>query len=235
MTLRELIKVYYQLGLQHQEIIACLLINHDISLSLRHLRRILATMGLFRRKIYSDVNSIANFIEAQIRKHGHGFVVTQSTVRELLKILDPDGVAIRQRRRLRRRRYYNKGPNYLWHTDCYDKLKPFGICITGGIDGYSRYIIWLKAGPNTNNPAIIGYHFLEAVTTLLGCPQTLRADMGTENALQLAVEAKRFDLEQNGVHFPVLTVPDLSDSIHFRKNRRWPKTQLRGFPEINTT
>jgi hypothetical protein len=22
-----------------------------------------------------------------------------------------------------------KGPNYIWHIDNYDKLKPFGICI----------------------------------------------------------------------------------------------------------
>ena len=28
-----------------------------------------------------------------------------------------------------------QGPNYLWHMDSYDKLKPYGISIHGCIDG----------------------------------------------------------------------------------------------------
>lgn len=32
--------------------------------------------------------------------------------------------------------YNAKGPNYSWHTDGYDKLKPYGIAIHGCIDGY---------------------------------------------------------------------------------------------------
>jgi len=28
------------------------------------------------------------------------------------------------------------GPNYLWHVDGYDKLKPFGMAISGCIDGF---------------------------------------------------------------------------------------------------
>lgn len=94
--------------------------------------------------------------------------------------MDPDGVTLRQRRRLRRRQYYNKGPNFHWHTDCYNKLKPFGICITGCIDGFSRYIIWLKAG---RKPIKYMHHFMQAVTTRGGCPQTLRADLGNENVI----------------------------------------------------
>lgn len=69
----------------------------------------------------------------------------------------------------------------MWHLDCYDKLKPFGICISGCIDGFSRKIIWLKAGVNTNDPKIICAYFLEAVKVLGGCPHTVRADLGTEN------------------------------------------------------
>ncbi|XP_031343268.1 uncharacterized protein LOC116170868 [Photinus pyralis] len=190
------IKTYFQIGLSHKEILACLLEDGYI-LSLRHLRRHLRRLRLFRKKIYTDINILVEFLETQISTHGqlhgyrwmhlkclqHGFVVTQNTVRELLRTLDPDGVTLRQRRRLRRRQYYNKGPNFLWHTDCYDKLKPFGICITGCIDGFSRYIIWLEVGPNTNDPSVIAYHFMQAVTTRSGCPQTLRADLGTENVI----------------------------------------------------
>ena len=45
--------------------------------------------------------------------------------------------------RLVRHRYYAQSPNYVWHVDGYDKLKPYGFCIHGAIDGYSRRILWL--------------------------------------------------------------------------------------------
>lgn len=105
------------------------------------------------------------------------------TVRVRLQIIDPAGVDIRSRRRLRRRQYWNKGPNYLWQVDRYDKLKPFGICMSGCIDGFSRKIMWLKAGNNSNDPKIIAGYYLYTVKSLCGCPQTLRADMGTENCV----------------------------------------------------
>lgn len=190
----QLIRTYFLLGLNHSEIISCLEKNDRIGISIKQLRKVLHHLGLFRRRSFSGIETLVRFLERQLavsgQLHGYrwmhlkclqnGFVVTQETVRELLLILDPDGVSTRRRRRLQRRRYFNKGPNYLWHTDCYDKLKPFGICITGCIDGYSRYILWLKAGSNTNDPAIIAYHFLNAVSMLNGCPQTLRTDLGTE-------------------------------------------------------
>lgn len=92
-----------------------------------------------------------------------GFVVRQETVRVLLKILDPNGVNLRKRRRLRRRQYFNKGPNYLWHIDSYDKLKPYGIAISGCIDGFSRHIMWLNAGKTASDPRVIAGYFISTV------------------------------------------------------------------------
>ncbi len=46
-----------------------------------------------------------------------------------------NGTKQRKSRRLARRLYLNMGPNYLWHTDGYDKLKPYGIAIHVCIDG----------------------------------------------------------------------------------------------------
>lgn len=57
--------------------------------------------------------------------------------RVILAELDPEGSAYRQQRRLQRRQYFSKGPNYIWHIDSYDKLKTFGVCINGCIDGFS--------------------------------------------------------------------------------------------------
>ena len=58
--------------------------------------------------------------------------------------IDENTVNLRKRRRLRRRSYANPGPNFRWHIDGYDKLKPHGFPIHGAIDGFSRKIIWLK-------------------------------------------------------------------------------------------
>ena len=40
-------------------------------------------------------------------------------------------------RRLQKREYVNRGHTCLVHVDDNDKLKPFGICIHGAIDGFS--------------------------------------------------------------------------------------------------
>ena len=83
----------------------------------------------------------------------------------LLSIMDPEGVARRKRRRLKRRIYQNKvccdtvyrqshllsiclslltsffvykGPDFVWHIDGYDKLKPYGFTIHGCVDGLAH-------------------------------------------------------------------------------------------------
>lgn len=125
-------------------------------------------MNLYRRKNYAKIEDVVNFLEMEISNssqlHGYKWMhlrclqnninITQDFVRELLLILDPEGVSIRKKRRLRRRQYFNKGPNYLWHMDSYDKLKPYGICINGCIDGFSRHIIYLRAGSTSSDPKV---------------------------------------------------------------------------------
>ena len=62
----------------------------------------------------------------------------------LLATMDEEGTKQRKSRRIARRLYLNMGPNYLWHTDGYDKLKPYGIAIHGCIDGYNDHNIHVK-------------------------------------------------------------------------------------------
>ncbi|XP_070562308.1 uncharacterized protein [Ptychodera flava] len=69
----------------------------------------------------------------------------------------------------------------MWHIDGYDKLTPYGICINGCIDGFSRLLVWLEAYTTNKDPTIISSYFVEAVKTRKGCPRRIRADMGTEN------------------------------------------------------
>lgn len=191
------IKHYFNLGLKHRDIISVLFERHQISISVRHLIRILHRNGLYRKRNDGDILEAASFIDEQQNTsgslHGYrwmhekckqkGFKIHKEDVRCLLSILNPENVALRQRHRLRRRRYFSKGPNYIWHMDSYDKLRPFGICINGCIDGFSRKIIWLNAYYTSSNPSLIASYYMESVKELEGCPAVMRADMGTENSV----------------------------------------------------
>ena len=53
----------------------------------------------------------------------------------LLGTIDYEGTMERKSRTLKHKIYLNKGPNYMWHADRYDKLKPYRITIHGCIDG----------------------------------------------------------------------------------------------------
>ena len=187
-------KHLFSLSLSQAEILAVLEERFDIRISARHLRRILARLNLHRRR-FSDIEHVIDFIETQLSTSGqlhgyrfmhlkclsHGLVVSRETVRIILSNLDPEGVELRKARRLVRRRYVSKGPNYTWHMDGYDKLSPYGICINGCIDGFSRYILWLEANKTNSDPSVIGGYFVEAVRKYNGCPRLIRADRGTEN------------------------------------------------------
>lgn len=172
------------------------LLKQGFNFSKSSLKRRLRRLNLYRRKNFTLFDEVRSFLESQLilsgRLHGYkwmhlkclhsGINVKQETVRRLMNIIDPHGVSLRRKRKLVRRQYFNKGPNYLWHIDGYDKLKPYGICISGCIDGYSRKIIWLRASHTNNNPKVIAGYFVEAVEKLKGVPQSVRTDMGTENS-----------------------------------------------------
>ena len=109
----------------------------------------------------------------------YGLRVGKETVRLYLRARDPVAVDNRRGHRLHRRTYYCRGPNDQWHADGYDKLKRYGIAISGCIDGYSRRLIWLRCSSSNNDPRIIGTYFLDAVTNLNMCPRQLPTDRGT--------------------------------------------------------
>ena len=191
-----LVELYFHLGMKYKDIITILTDKHDITLSERQLKRVLLGLNLARRR-YDDLTDVIQFIEAQLegsgRLHGYrmmcskcyenGLSVRKEDVRIILRELDPIGVETRLSRRLERRTYNVPGPNYIWHIDGYDKLKPFGLCISGCIDGFSRKVLWLNIYKTNNNPNIIGGYYLEAVKEYGGCARIVRGDFGTENGL----------------------------------------------------
>ena len=192
----EIIERYFNLGLQHHEIINFLSVAHGIIISLRQLKRVLKKRQLKRSTRQVDLGRVISAIESELERGANGIgyramwqrlrnehkiVVSREIVRQALRIIDPEGVAQRLRHRLRRRQYRAKGPNFLWHIDGYDKLKPYGFCIHGCIDGFSRRIMWLEVGTTNNDSRVVAKYFLDCVKQIGGMPSIVRADYGTEN------------------------------------------------------
>ena len=59
----------------------------------------------------------------------------------------------------------------------------------GGINGFSRWLIWLEVGPTNNNPEVIAKFYLDAVKQVGGLPRKIRSDDGTENSMVEAIHA----------------------------------------------
>lgn len=77
--------------------------------------------------------------------------------------------------------YIAKGPNYIWHIDGYDKLKPFDFCNHGGINGYSRRVLWLEVSSSNNDQEIVGRYYIDYVEAIGGTARIIQTDRGTEN------------------------------------------------------
>lgn len=108
--------------------------------------------------------------------------VKHKTVLRIVCLVDGEGVAVRKAKCFHRRQYYCPEPNFVWHLDGFDKLKPFGFAIHGWIDGYSRHLMWLEVADTNNDPSFIAEYYLECVETLDYASQRIRCDLGTENS-----------------------------------------------------
>lgn len=198
-------KYYFNRGFSYNEIIRFLAKHHDYHISYSTLLRRFKHYDLHRRnpgisqeKIAQVQRHIQGMLEgpgsvAGYRSVWHdlelqGIRVPRIVIQELLKEMDPDGVASRQAHKLKRRVYSNPGPNFAWHMDGYDKLKTWGFPIHGCIDGYSRRILWLNVSRSNNLPEIPGRYFLDTVKELGGVPVELVSDLGTENGLAASMQ-----------------------------------------------
>ena len=100
-------------------------------------------------------------------------------VRDALINLDPIGRACRWAQQIPRRPYRVPHPNFLWHIDSNLKLRHWRFVIHGGIDGYSRLIVYLRCS-NNNRAATVLSLFRESIN-IWGLPSRVRADDGGEN------------------------------------------------------
>ena len=156
----EIIKNYFFSGLLYTEIVLLLFLIHGIKLSLRQLKRILKAKSLCRNKNISRRACLRDLISAEIENSAK-CIGYRSMWRRLV---NDHRIRIPRRKAhgLVRHRYYAQSPNYVWHVDGYDKLKPYGFCIHGAIDGYSRRILWLEVLNSNNSSGVIAKYYLDA-------------------------------------------------------------------------
>lgn len=201
---------YFEQGLEYEKILLFLSKFHGLNMCLRTLKSKLKSYGLRRRSVNADEDLVRRRIRQELEGPGcmsgyralwhtlrlEGIFVPRHVVERLLREMDPEGRDLRSARRLRRRNYMSMGPNYRWHIDGYDKLKPYGFPVHGCIDGYSRKIIWLRVSRTNNNPNVIAQFYLEAVLEQEGCPTKMRSDCGTENGVVAAMQCYFCDSEE---------------------------------------
>ncbi|XP_039478169.1 uncharacterized protein LOC120443474 [Oreochromis aureus] len=77
-----------------------------------------------------------------------------------------------------RRSYLVRGPLSLVHIDTNHKLIRYNVVIFGGVDGYSRKVLYLDAATNRAKTA---FSFFLRSAQLHGLPSRVRADQGVEN------------------------------------------------------
>ena len=217
---------YYDDGLTYVEILEFLRIHHSCDISLSTLKRWFREKGIRRRpiaEIRSDQNDVRQAVQEELSGSGSGIgyrrmhrtlrskglLCRRDDVRKIVKELDPEGVQLRKRRRLHRRKYFANGPNFVWHIDGHDKLKPYGFSIHGCIDGFSRKIIWLEIGTTNKMPQVVAKYYLDAIMFHGGVPLQVKADDGTEHALiepiHIYLSSLNDDQEYNP--FSIITSP----------------------------
>ena len=192
---------YFKDGHTYEEM--CKLLNMEgYKMSIRTLKRRCKKIGLTRKNSQSrdEVReAITKEIDGPCSQMGYrtmwhhlrsarGFFTSRDAVMHMAREVNPDGVRIRQRKKLHRRTYHSLGPNDCWHMDGYDKLKPFGFPIHGCVDGYSRKILWLELLYSNNNPVNIASLYVNALRRDKKIPRRLRTDCGTENGLAAGIQ-----------------------------------------------
>lgn len=105
--------------------------------------------------------------------------VTRARVQDSLIRVSGNLVETRRRTTVHRRVYSVPAPNCLWHIDGLHCLIRWKIVIHGGVDGFSRRIVFLRASDNNTSNTVLGLFTIAAREC--GWPSRVRSDKGGEN------------------------------------------------------
>lgn len=162
--------------------------------SRRTIERRMSDAGLTMRNTYSNISDEqlveitrqilsmnprigAKVLDGMLRSRD--IKVQRHRVRDCLLVADPSSHRIRLMKALHRRKYSVRGSNALWHVDGYHKLIRWRFVVHGGVDGYSRVVLYLRAS-NNNKSDTAKEAFLCGVQEY-GLPSRVRSDKGGEN------------------------------------------------------
>ena len=108
-----------------------------------------------------------------------GINIQQHRLTQSLARVDPRGSRIRWSLIIRRCKYHVPGRNSLWHVDSHHRLIHWGFVIHGGIDDFSRMIVFLYC--SANEKAAIVSNLFEHTLKNFGAPSRIRTDKGGKN------------------------------------------------------
>ncbi|XP_063446956.1 uncharacterized protein LOC134726480 [Mytilus trossulus] len=123
-----IIKMFYK-GYPYRLMHYILEKKKNFQISFQYLQhKVIPRLGLKRRNCRIDIDTAISLAVSEIQNGCNGcenlrrslkikyhLQITRSLSRELVRILDADGIERRKGRRLRRRKYISRGPNYVWH------------------------------------------------------------------------------------------------------------------------
>lgn len=124
--------------------------------------------------------------------------VQRTRLRASIHRVDPLGTVQRRMTTVVRRIYNVGNPNEVWHFDGHHKLIRWRLVTHGGVDGYSRLVVFLHCSTNNTASTVLSV-FTEAVGKY-GLPQRVRSDLGGEN-----IDVWRFMIAQHGHDQAVIT------------------------------
>ncbi len=110
-----------------------------------------------------------------------GLRIQQWRIRDALARIEPADSRIRWACLIRRRKYTVPSPNSHWHLDGHHSLITWGFVIHGGIDGFSRLIVYLKCATNNRKETVL--QLFQEANRKFGVPSRIRTDKGGENVL----------------------------------------------------
>ena len=191
----DLIRYYHGTQFSYREICSLINTHHGLPLTTRQLQYICKKENLSRRTSITDGDVekiILNELTTSRSCIGYrqmtemvnlkyGLNISRERTRIILKRVDPLAVMERSRKVINRRIYETNGPNEIYHIDGNDKLKRWGFCIHGAVDGFSRKLLWITVATTNNDPLVIANFFLACIRTHGIAPKLLRMDKGTEN------------------------------------------------------